>query len=176
MGDGSENGGGDRGQDGGTERGSDGGDGQSDSSGQGKDGQSGQRSEQKQGSGQQQQSGQQRQASTIEKVVIAVSVTFTVLLFAYAGWQIVTTPQATTPEATVVGTERLDSGDVAVTVRLRNPRDVGLVTATVESDCASPPAEVQLSYVPASTTRTATLVCPPGTTDPTVSVANWVSR
>jgi hypothetical protein len=77
---------------------------------------------------------------------------------------------------TVVGTEPLPNGSVAVTVELRNPMDVGLVTATVESDCTSPPAEVQFSYVPASTRRTGTLVCPAGTTDPSVSMANWVSQ
>jgi hypothetical protein len=114
--------------------------------------------------------------STTEKAVIAVSVAFTVLLFAYGGWQVVTAPAADVPRASVVGTEPTASGDVAVTVRLTNPRDAGLVTATVESDCTSPPPEVQFQYVPASTTRTGTLVCPHGTTDPNVSVSSWVAR
>lgn len=116
----------------------------------------------------------QEGASTAEKVVIALSVAVTVLLFAYAGWQIATPPQAATPQATVVETTPLDNGSVAVTVRLRNPGDIGLITATVESSCASPPVQVQFSYVPALSTRTGTLVCPPGTTNPSVSVANWV--
>ena len=114
--------------------------------------------------------------STARRVVIGVSVAFTVLLFAYAGWQMVTPPQTDVPRASIVGTEAGQDGSVAVTVRLRNPKDVGLITATVESNCSSPPARVEFSFVPASTTRTGTLVCPPGTTDPTVSVASWVSR
>lgn len=111
-----------------------------------------------------------------EMAVIALSVAITVLLFAYAGWQMVTPPEGGTPEVSVVGTETMPNGNVAVTVRLRNPRDVGLITATVESSCSSPPTRVEMSFIPASSTRTATLVCPPGTTDPGVSVVNWVSR
>lgn len=114
--------------------------------------------------------------STAEKAVIVISVAFTLLLFAYAGWQIATPPRTDVPQASVVGTEQLDDGSVAVTVRLRNPKDVGLVSATVESNCTTPPPQVEFSYVPASTTRTGTLVCPSGTTDPSASVANWVSR
>ena len=122
------------------------------------------------------QSEQQQGTSTVDKVIMVISVTVTVLLFAYAGWQIVTPPQGDTPQVSVVGTDTLRNGDVAVTVRLRNPKDVGLITATVESNCSSPPAEVQFSYVPASSTRSGTVVCPAGTTDPSVSIANWVSR
>lgn len=119
----------------------------------------------------------QSQTSTAHKAVVVVSVTFTVLLFAYAGWQMAAPPaQTNAPQVSVVDTAPIEDGNVAVTVRLRNPTDVGLVTVTVESNCSSPPAEVQFSYVPASSTRTGTLVCPSGTTSPTVSVANWISR
>jgi hypothetical protein len=76
----------------------------------------------------------------------------------------------------VVGTETVENGSVAVEVRLRNPRGVGLVTATAQSDCSSPPTQVEFSYVPAASTRTGTLVCPAGTTAPNVSLANWVAR
>lgn len=120
------------------------------------------------------ESEQQPDASTAEKVVMVLSVALTIVLFAYAGWQIVTPPQAETPEATVVEETSLEDGSVAVTVQLRNPSDVGLITATVESNCTSPPPQVEFSYVPASSTRTGTLVCPPGATDPSVSLANWV--
>lgn len=112
---------------------------------------------------------------TAEKAVIAVSVLFTLSLFAYAGWQIATPPAVDDPQVTVVGTEPADGG-VAVTVRLRNPKDVGLVSATVQADCAAPPPQVEFSYVPAASTRTGTVVCPPGTTDPSASLANWVTR
>lgn len=114
--------------------------------------------------------------STAEKAVMVISITFTVLLFAYAGWQMVSPPTAGPPEVSVVETTPLGNDSVAVTVRLRNPSDVGLITATVESNCSSPPAEVGFSYIPALSTRTGTLVCPSGTTDPSVSVANWVRR
>lgn len=122
------------------------------------------------------QSDQQEQTSTAEKALIAISVAFTLFLFAYAGWQIVTPPQTDVPQASVVGTERLADGSVAVSVRLRNPADVGLVTATVESNCTTPPPSIEYSYVPASSNRTGTLVCPAGTTDPSVSVSNWMRR
>lgn len=120
------------------------------------------------------ESGQQQGASPAEKVVMVISIVTTVLLFAYAGWQIVTLPQAGTPEATVVETASIQNGSVAVMVQLRNPSDSGLITATMGANCTSPPAQVMFSYIPASSTRTGTLVCPAGTTDPFVSLANWV--
>lgn len=112
--------------------------------------------------------------SVAEKAVMVVSVLFALSLVAYGGWQMAVTPSETTPNATVVETEPTPNGEVAVTVRLRNPGDVGLISATVEANCTTPPPSVQLTYVPASSTRRGTLVCPPGTTSPNVSVANWV--
>lgn len=109
-----------------------------------------------------------------EKVVMVLSIGITIFLFAYAGWQITTPPQAEIPKATVVETKPLGNDSVAVTVELRNPRDVGLITATVESSCTSPPTQVEFSFVPASSTRTGTIVCPPGTTDPSASLSSWV--
>lgn len=117
-----------------------------------------------------------RTASTAEKAVITISVTFTLLLFAYAGWQMAVPQQADDPQVSVVGTEPMPDGSVAVRVRLRNPTDVGFVSVTVQSSCSSPPPAVQFSYVPALSSRTGTLVCPPGTTNPAVSIANWVSQ
>lgn len=132
------------------------------------------------GSGQRQgsddQSDGQDKPSTPEKAVMAVSIVFTVLLFAYAGWQMAMTPSGTTPQPTVVGTETLENGSVAVTVRLRNSQGIGLISATVSSNCTSPPAEYRFTYVPAVSDRKATLVCPPGTSDPSVSISNWESR
>lgn len=116
------------------------------------------------------------ETSTAEKAVILLSVAVTLLLFAYAGWQMAFGPTSAAPQVTVEGTERLANDSVAVTVRLRNPGDVGLITATVQSNCSSTPQTVQFSYVPAASTRTGTLVCPPDTTDPSVSMANWISR
>ncbi|WP_459194262.1 hypothetical protein [Halosimplex sp. J119] len=128
------------------------------------------------GPGQNGGSGDQQGPSWAEKGVMVVSVAFTVLLFAYAGWQMVGTPTGETPQVSVEGTDPLENGSVAVTVRLRNPSDVGLVSATVEANCSSPPPEIGFSYVPAASTRTGTLVCPRRTTDPSVSVSSWVSR
>lgn len=113
--------------------------------------------------------------STVEKVVMVVSVLFTLSLVAYGGWQMAMTPDTSPPNASVVDTESLPNDEVAVTVRLTNPRDVGLVSATVESECTTPPPSVEFTYVPASSTRQGTLVCPPNTTDPNVSAANWVA-
>ena len=121
------------------------------------------------------QSNGKKRPSTVEKVVMVVSVLFTLSLVAYAGWQMAMTPNTSAPNASVADIESLPNGDVAVTVRLRNPRDVGLISATVESQCTTPPPSVQFTYVPASTTRQGTLVCPPGTTNPNVSVTNWVA-
>lgn len=126
------------------------------------------------GGGEGGQSDGEQQTSTGEWLVMVVSVLLTLSLLAYGGLQIVTTPEATTPTATVSETETLPSGDVAVTVQLDNPADVGLVSATVEANCTTPPPSVELEYVPAASTRRATLVCPGGTTEPDVSVADWV--
>ena len=104
---------------------------------------------------------------------MVVSAAFVILLFAYAGWQMATVSNTGTPRVSVANTQTLENGSVAVTVRLRNPTNVGLLSATVESECTSPPAEVQLTYVPADATRKGTLVCPPSSTSPTVSVVSW---
>lgn len=116
------------------------------------------------------------ESTLVQTVVILISAALTVLLFAYAGWQIALAPQADVPEVSVVGTEQLADGSVAVRVQLETPQDAGLVSATIESNCASPPVQVQVNYVPPSSSRTATLVCPPGTTDPGASLVNWVTR
>lgn len=49
------------------------------------------------------QSGKQ-ETSTAEKAVMVISVTFTVLLFAYAGWQMASAPPTGPPEVSVVET------------------------------------------------------------------------
>ncbi len=121
------------------------------------------------------QSEQSDQPSTAETAAMVVSVGFALCLLAFAGWQIATPAAATAPEASVVDVAELQNGDLAVTVELRNPGGAGLVSATVESHCTTPPADVGFDYVPASSTRRGTVVCPPGTADPSVSVANWVT-
>lgn len=116
-----------------------------------------------------------RRPGTAEKAMMALSFLFTVALLSYVGWQVVAGPaSAPEPSVQVAGTETLSDGRVAVTVELRNQQDRGLIAATVESRCTSPPASVQFTYVPADATQTGTLVCPPGTENPQASVTSWV--
>ena len=106
---------------------------------------------------------------------MVVSVLFTVSLFVFVGWQVVSGPTAADPQATVVDTRTAANGSVVVTVELRNRQEIGLVSATVEVDCATPPPTVQFSYVPADSVRRGRLVCPPGTNDTSVGVSSWVN-
>lgn len=117
---------------------------------------------------------QSDEPGAIEKAIMALSIAVTILLFAYAASQALGASPSAPPEATVVGTEQLSDESVAVTVQIRNPRDTGLITATVESNCTNPPVEVQFSYLPADGEQTGVLVCPANTTSPNVSVSNWV--
>lgn len=116
----------------------------------------------------------ERSPSLVEQAIMVVSVIFTVLLFAFVTVQAVTTPVESAPEVTVVDTGTSDNGEVLVTVRFRNPAAVGYLSVTVESDCTDPATSLRFSNVPASGERTGTIVCPPGTTDPNVSVVSWV--
>lgn len=116
---------------------------------------------------------EQQEPSTAEKVVTAISVAFTVLVFSYAVWHAVEPPDGTHPEVEVVGTERADNGSVLVHVLFKGSGDRGLASATVETDCTQPPPELTFEHVPADGRERGTLVCPPGTTDPSVSVSSW---
>ncbi len=98
----------------------------------------------------------------------------TMLVLVYLGWQLMTVQPATPPRATVVETDQLSDGRVAVTVKLHVPEDTGLITATVSSNCTSPPATTMFSNLPEDSTWTGTLLCPANTTNPTVSVSSWV--
>lgn len=124
---------------------------------------------------QQNQQGQQNQGpGTAEKVMTTISVVVTVLLFGYVAWHAVQPPTGATPEAQVVGTEALSNGSILVRAELTNPSHKGLISATVEASCGQPPPSTSLSYVPAGGREQAVLVCPPNTTDPSVSVSAWV--
>lgn len=112
--------------------------------------------------------------STMEKVVMVVSVTFTVLLFAYVVWQAAVTPSGVAPEANVIGTSQMADGDVRVNVEIVNSQDIGLLTATVEVDCTTPAPSVDFQHVPADGRMTGYLTCPPGTSNATASVSAWI--
>lgn len=114
------------------------------------------------------------QVSAAEKIVMVASVAFTVALFGFALWQALTGPGALAPTATVVSSQPVQDGGVQYTIELRNPGDVGLVSATVEAACTDPPAEIVFENVPADGRRSGTVVCPAGTDDPAVSVSSWV--
>lgn len=114
--------------------------------------------------------------SVPQKAVMVISVALALVLLGYAGWQILYGSPPSSPEASVVDTSQLPDGEVAVTVRIRNSNDRGLVRATVEADCADPPPQIEFTYVPSHDTRTATLVCPPATSNPNATVVAWVQR
>lgn len=107
-------------------------------------------------------------------MLTGISVVFTVLLFGYVAWQAVQQPSGAHPQVEVVGTEQLSNDSVAVRVELTNPGNQGLISATVEVNCDQPPPDTTLEYVPAGGREQGVLVCPPGTTQPEVSVSAWV--
>ena len=97
------------------------------------------------------------------------------LVLAYLVFQFATVEPAAPPHATVVGTETLPDGRIAVTVALHVPEHTGLITATVSSACSSSQsASTTFTNLPADSTWTGTVLCPAGTTDPTASVDSWV--
>lgn len=112
--------------------------------------------------------------STIEKVVMAISVGFTLGLFAFVLWQALTTPTGVDPTASVADTQPTSGGEVRVTVRFTNPSDVGVEMAIVEVDCTNPPTEVEFQHVPAEDYQEGQVACPAGTTNPNASVAWWI--
>lgn len=117
--------------------------------------------------------GEDKSASPAERLLMVVSSVFTVALFAFVLWQASTTPVMAEPTATIIGTETLPGGDLKVTVDFRNEQDVGLVMATVEVDCDTPPPELTFEHVPADDRRTGYVICPPGTENPTATVSTW---
>jgi len=112
--------------------------------------------------------------STAEKAVMVISVGFTVTLFGFAIAQALMAPGPAEPTVVIIDERPASDGDVIYTVELRNHDDVGLVSATVEAACTDPPAELRFQNIPASGTREGSVVCPPGTRDPALSVTTWV--
>lgn len=110
-----------------------------------------------------------------EKVVMVASVLFTLSLFGFAIWHSLTGASAAAPAVGVTESEATVDG-VQYTVELRNEGDVGLVSATVVVRCTDPPTTFTFANVPAGGHREGTVVCPAGTSDPTVSVVTWVQE
>lgn len=78
--------------------------------------------------------GLREETSTAEKVIIAVSVAFTLSLFAFAAVQMVSTHSATAPTVDVVNRQPMENGDVVFVVRFANDQDAGIESATVEAN------------------------------------------
>lgn len=113
----------------------------------------------------------------LERVVVAVSVGFTALLLAFTLWQAAMSPDEVVPTASIEAVEPTPSSDerperLRVTVRIDNRGGAGLETATVAVDCGTAERTLQFSYVPGNGHKTATVVCPTGTT-PTATVESW---
>ena len=117
---------------------------------------------------------QGRGPSTAEKVLTAISIAFTVLVFAFVAWQAVQPPTSGAPRAKTVGVQTGPNGSTLVHVRITNPGNAGLLSATVEANCSQPPPEVAFENVPAGGQEEGVLVCPAGTTDLNVSVSSWI--
>lgn len=115
-----------------------------------------------------------REPSTVEKAVSVFSVAFTLALLGFVAWQAWTVPPAENPQARIVATAELPDGSVETTVELVNDQDVGVVSATVELSCGSPPVTVSFTNVPAGGRAEAHAVCPPGTGNVTASVRTWM--
>lgn len=107
-----------------------------------------------------------------EKVVMVVSVLFTLSLLGFAIWQALTGAGAVAPAVGLAGSEETADG-VRYTVELRNRGDVGLASVTVAVQCTDPPTTLTFENVPAGGRRVGTVVCPSGTSDPTVSIVTW---
>lgn len=106
---------------------------------------------------------------------MAASVGITLALFGVALWYALTGPGVVDSAVGVVGSHQSPDGDVVFTVELGNPGDVGLVSVTVSAACTDPPTELTFENVPATARRTGQVVCPSGTSDPSVSVSSWVA-
>ena len=116
-----------------------------------------------------------RAPGTAQKAAMVAGGVLTAIVLAYLVFQFATVAPTAPPRATVIGTEPLPDGRVAVTVALHVPEHTGLTTATVSSSCwSSQSASTTFSNLPADSTWTGTVICPAGTTNPTASVDSWV--
>ena len=108
-----------------------------------------------------------------EKAIMAATAILVALLLGYMTWQAIALPRVS-PEATLVSTRTLPSGDVEAIVMLSNPGAKGLRDVGVEVKCGEQPMEITFSFVPAHSTREGTAVCPPGTQNPEVGISFYV--
>ncbi|MFD1512121.1 hypothetical protein [Halomarina rubra] len=112
--------------------------------------------------------------SPLETALSVLSVAFTVALFAFVLYQTVSTPMAADPTVRVLATETTDSGEVLVTVELRNQQGSGLASATVEVACDDPAPDVTFEHVPADGTEEGVVRCPADSNTTDAAVATWI--
>lgn len=110
--------------------------------------------------------------SAAEWAVMVVSVVATLSLFGYVAWHAAVAPTDVPPEVSVTGTQTMEDGRVVVAVEIYNPGSPGLKSVTVSADCSN--ESLTFTHVPMDARETGNLVCPAGTTEPTVSVQSWI--
>lgn len=110
-----------------------------------------------------------------ERLIMAASATFTLLLIGYMVWQVVALPSDAEPTAELLGTQPSGSGDVLVRVALLNMGATGLREVEVEVKCGEQPPAITFTNIPAHARRDGVVVCPEGTAEPEVSVTYWVT-
>lgn len=112
--------------------------------------------------------------STVEKVVMVVSLTVTVGLFGFAVWQVFAGASMAEPTANVTGVQGEAANVTYYGVSLENEGDAGLVSATVTVDCPEPSRTVTFENVPANGNRNATVSCPANRSAPSAQVVSWI--
>lgn len=118
--------------------------------------------------------GERGKPGRVETVVIAVSTLFTLALFGYVVWQATAASTAVAPTAEVVEATELPGGDVRVEVAVENHRTTGLSSVTVAVHCTVPPAQITFEHVPVDGRRVGSVVCPPGSGTPRVTLVRWI--
>lgn len=114
--------------------------------------------------------------AVVEEAVMIASALFTLALFGFAIWQALAGGGAVEPTVAVVDSHAGAGDRVVYDIELRNEGEPGLTLVTVQARCASPPIELTFQNVPAGGYRRGSIACPPGTTDPRLSVVTWVTE
>jgi hypothetical protein len=115
-----------------------------------------------------------RRARRFEGIVVAISAMLVLALLGYAAWQTATASGTVSPQAHIKDTTTQPDGSVIVTISLSNAQDHGFEQVTVTTVCEQKSIPVLFEHVPAMSTETAQVLCPPGTDHPTVSLSSWI--
>lgn len=112
--------------------------------------------------------------SAIEIAFMILSALVTLALFGFLVYQAASAPQTGEPTAELLGMETLEDGSVLVEVGVHNHARQGLLVVEVEVQCDDPAPSLTFQNLPAEGRRKGTIVCPPGTTAPEVSISGWI--